>query len=247
MHMAKTHLHLPPVLLVVAKPATTLANTTGESRSLQTHLLRHVASPKHAQPPWNDGFPATAVDSLEERPSGYSPSNALPAPGIRSRSLLGAGPSASHSQSPGVVPQQPPRFPAQRQKLNLRDATQQDRRKPHSCTSLLPSFPTSSCRPSFPRNAECCITPTVCVTRRALRLPHSHLPQAILALPTPPPNTPTRLTHARPATPKRTDCQNRNPRATLSTVPLHPNTLAHSTTTPTGARTSACASPPTAS
>ena len=72
-------------------------------------------------------------------------------------------------------------------------------------------------------------------------------PQAILVLPTSPPKTPSRLAHARPATPKRTNCQSRTPRATLSTVPLHPTTLPHSTTTPTGACTTASASPSTAS
>ena len=49
-----------------------------------------------------------------------------------------------------------------------------------------------------------------------------------------------------PCTPLNTQTHqlpNRTPRATLPTVPLHPTSLAHSTTTPTGACTAACASP----
>ena len=61
------------------------------------------------------------------------------------------------------------------------------------------------------------------------------------------PKRPSRLTHARLATPKSTNCQNRTPRATLPTVPLHRTTLAHSTITPTQARTTASASTSTAS
>ena len=67
--MARTHLNLPPVLLVVAMPAATLSNTTGrESRSLQTHRLRHFAAPNHARPPWNRVVPTTAADAVEEQP-----------------------------------------------------------------------------------------------------------------------------------------------------------------------------------
>ena len=60
-----------------------------------------------------------------------SPSNALPAPPVRSGSLLQAGPSASHSQTPGLVPQQPPHF--QRNSQSLTCGT---RRKLQSCLLL---------------------------------------------------------------------------------------------------------------
>ena len=75
------------------------------------------------------------------------------------------GPSASHSQTPDLVPSSCPQIQRNAEKHNVRDATQHDRCKPHSCIPLLP----------FPRPPPSLLTPAA-LAFHGMANAASHLP-----------------------------------------------------------------------